>query len=302
MIVSKVVDLKIGNLNFIRYKELGYIFNGVGDTIKVKIEDLSYGSKAKILCKCDNCGKEKEIQFKAYLNHLKLHNIYTCYKCCYVKISKTNLERYGKENTFQVEEFKDKSKETMMFNHGVEHPMYSDIIKETLYNTNENRYGVKVYSQTAKFKIQSKETFNKKYGVDHPSQLESFQEKNRKTRIDNNIQTPDELIEPFDLYRKKVDLLTNRHTKKLYEEWDGYDYYDGEYIKIYMSGNNHALIPSVDHKISVFYGFSNNIPIEEISQFSNLCITKMSINSRKRHLTEEQFRVSKLFYKKRGVN
>ena len=39
--------------------------------------------------------------------------------------------------------------------------------------------------------------------------------------------------------------------------------------------------PTIDHKISVFNGFINNISPEEISQLENLCITKRTNNSKK---------------------
>jgi hypothetical protein len=47
--------------------------------------------------------------------------------------------------------------------------------------------------------------------------------------------------------------------------------------------------PTIDHKISTYYGFINNIPIDVISNVENLCITKRSINSSKNRLTENQF-------------
>ena len=37
----------------------------------------------------------------------------------------------------------------------------------------------------------------------------------------------------------------------------------------------------MDHKISVFYGFMNNISESEISKLDNLVITKKGINSSK---------------------
>jgi hypothetical protein len=44
--------------------------------------------------------------------------------------------------------------------------------------------------------------------------------------------------------------------KDLLENWDGYDYYDGEYIKdnfcLYSNDKNY---PTMDHKISCYYGF-----------------------------------------------
>ena len=76
----------------------------------------------------------------------------------------------------------------------------------------------------------------------------------------------------------------------LFDIWDGYDYYDKEYIKnnlqlSYMNCN----YPTVDHKVSVFYGFNNKIPAEDIAKIDNLCITKRIINSLKRTKTETEF-------------
>jgi hypothetical protein len=35
--------------------------------------------------------------------------------------------------------------ETLIKNYGVENPMYSEIIKERIYNTNLSKYGNKIY-------------------------------------------------------------------------------------------------------------------------------------------------------------
>ena len=74
------------------------------------------------------------------------------------------------------------------------------------------------------------------------------------------------------------------------KDWDGYDYYDSEYIK-----DNFNLdpfdenYPNFDHKISTRHGFDNNIPINEIAHISNICITKRKINMLKYAKTEEEF-------------
>ena len=81
----------------------------------------------------------------------------------------------------------------------------------------------------------------------------------------------------------------------LYENWDGYDYYDGEYIKGNFSHSPlSSLYPTIDHKISTYFGFINNIEPEEISSLENLCITKKKINSQKRELTDYQFPLSNI--------
>jgi hypothetical protein len=62
--------------------------------------------------------------------------------------------------------------------------------------------------------------------------------------------------------------------------WDGFDFYDGEYIIDYLKLHPlDALYPTVDHKISILEGFKNNIPPNIISDIGNLCVTKRKINS-----------------------
>lgn len=91
-----------------------------------------------------------------------------------------------------------------------------------------------------------------------------------------------ELKTPFQEYKLTVRRLTQRVKKLLLENWNGYDYYDNEYIrenyKLKPNDNNY---PTIDHKKSVFWGFMNGIPTEEIGDISNLCITKRYINSSK---------------------
>ena len=130
----------------------------------------------------------------------------------------------------------------------------------------------------------------KKYGVKCSSQSKEVKEKLKITRIKNGNQVPDELKTPFMLYSSEVNNLTKLNKKELFENWNGYDYYDNEYIKgNFNLYSNNSLFPTIDHKISVYYGFINNISIEEISSINNLCITKRGINSSKNKLTEEQF-------------
>lgn len=100
-----------------------------------------------------------------------------------------------------------------------------------------------------------------------------------------------EKLTEYQEYRRLVDNLTNRNKKELYENWDGYDYYDNEYIRDNFELNSgDKNYPTIDHKKSVIYGFDNNISPEEISNIENLCITKRTINSSKNYKTEEEFK------------
>ena len=48
--------------------------------------------------------------------------------------------------------------------------------------------------------------------------------------------------------------------------------------------------PTIDHKISVIYGFINNISIENISNINNLCFTKNYLNAKKGGMVENEFK------------
>ena len=178
-----------------------------------------------------------------------------------------------------------------MEKHGVEHQMHLQATKDKIKETCLDRYGVTNYTKTDECKIKIKQTFLSNYGVEHDNKTDEGQLRRKETRISKGNQSPDHLIEPYKLYRKRVDNILDRLRLEIIKDWDGYDYYDGEYIKdnfsLYKSGDR--LYPTIDHKISVYYGFINNIPLEEIGGKENLCITKSHINSQKRDLNESEY-------------
>ena len=57
-----------------------------------------------------------------------------------------------------------------------------------------------------------------------------------------------------------------------------------QYIKNnFMLDKNDPSYPTIDHKISIFFGFINKISVEEISRIENLCLTKRILNLKKNH-------------------
>lgn len=94
------------------------------------------------------------------------------------------------------------------------------------------------------------------------------------------------------VYVKKARTLSRRNYKKLYEIWDGIDYYDGEFIKDnnFEVKKGRVLNPSVDHKISLNKAFDLGMTIEEAADISNLCITKLIYNIIKHKMTEDEFK------------
>lgn len=290
MLITKFVDIKISSRTYKYYKELGYLFFKNGDSINVDVNHLTKGSKIKVNCKCTFCHVEKYIHWKDYIKYISLHNFYSCYKCCYEKIKITNNIKYNKNNTFEVDIFKEKSKNTLLKNIGYSHPMFSDTIKKKVYQTCYERHGYYFYMQVENNRQLIKNKCLEEFGVDHISKYPPFQEKKKIKRIEKGTQIPDYMLDPFFIYRRKVHNLTNKNKSILFENWNGYDYYDNTYIKNNIEINN-GNYPSIDHKVSVYYGFKNNISEEVISDIENLCITKRSLNAKKGILNEDIFKI-----------
>lgn len=348
MIVNKNVTLTMNNRYVKHYQTLGYKVKG-GDTIQVKIEDLTPSSNVILTVTCDCCGTDKLMGYNTY-NRFTLNQTepYYCHKCNDLKRKKTNQERYGCDNVFQSEEKKEKRRQTMIERHGSEHALRVPEFKAKTKATNQERFGYDYASQNEEIKQKIEDTFmrnygvktslldpetiekiketnTKLYGVDNVLKLREFKEeamlrvysveypgaseeirervkktnnerfgcdcclsnkeiqkKSKKTRLERGSYLTEEQRTTYKNYWLKVKRITVKNRKTLFETWDGTDYYDGEYIK-----ENFALpsgskeYPTLDHKISVSYGFKHDIDPEEIGKLENLCITKRSINSRK---------------------
>jgi hypothetical protein len=246
------------------------------------------------------------------------------------KKKKTIKEIYGVEYITQSKEFKDKAKKTKKEKYGNENFINFDRIKKTKkekYNdeffnniekskqTNLEKYGVENVSQIDNIKLKKKETSLKNYGKDHPLKTFEIMEKLRNTNIDklgvpyptmskeitnkifdtnvkNNRWIKYEDRDKFYNYYLLACKFTLKNKKDLLENWNGYDYYTGEYILYNFNlDSNDKNYPTIDHKNSIRYGFDNNISAEEISKIDNLCITTRSNNSSKGEKIEEKFNI-----------
>jgi hypothetical protein len=227
------------------------------------------------------------------------------------KRNKNNLEKYGYESTFQVEEIKEKIKQTNVDRYGFECcSKNKDVIKK-MKNTNIERYGFENVCQHDDIKKRRVETLIEKYGESYglfiyekvkitcmeiygeiyPTRNEDIKLKMKNIRLSKNLQTSDDKLSDMEIYKRKVKSVTLKNSYKLFENLDGYDYYDGEFILYnYNLHYKNKKYPSIDHKYSVYYGFHNNISPENIGSFENLCITKRHLNSSKREKTENEFR------------
>jgi hypothetical protein len=241
------------------------------------------------------------------------------------KGKKTMLKKYGVDSYFKTdesrefnskwmssEEFKSKSKKTMLEKYGVDSYSKTDEFKflinskmsqtiEKIKTTFLEKYGNEYLSKTEYwkyiFKSKLEETIQKckktcleKYGVDNVSKVSEIKDRIRLTKELNGDIIPEDKSDDWYKYKKIVRCITKSNKNTLYENWDGYDYYDSELIKGYLSHTHtHRFYPTIDHKISVYYGFKNSIDPNIIGSIDNLCITKRFINSTKSSMIEEEF-------------
>ena len=130
MILTREIIVKINESNLSYYEELGYDVN-IGEALIIPIELLSTGSHYKIDCKCDTCGKIKEVIFKNYVKYDNRWGEYFCRKCSESKRKKTLKENYGVEYPIQSKEIRKKIEKSMIEKFGVNNPSKSkDILKK----------------------------------------------------------------------------------------------------------------------------------------------------------------------------
>ena len=294
MILSNEVEMQLGEKNHTFLKKKYNLDSNLmpGETFKITIDKLSKGSKSIVSVSCDYCGNILQVPYKRYNLSTKIVSKYACSSkdCSNQKIKDVCRIKYGVDNPFQSDFVKEKSKDTLNKKYGVEHPMFLEETKSKIKETCKEKYGVDNYMKTEECRQKIKNTNLEKYGVEWPNQTIDGKKKRKETRIRNGTQIPDELVTPYKLYRRLVDNKLDIIRSEFLNQWDGYDYYDGEYIKDNIElGPKNRLYPTIDHKVSVYFGFINDISVENISDVSNLCVTKSCVNSRKRDLNEDEF-------------
>jgi hypothetical protein len=214
------------------------------------------------------------------------------------KAFKTNEVKYGSYSPMKNEDVIKLGKLTKLINHGNEN--YNNIEKiKRFWNEVEQTYIDNVVSKTKNTKLinHDDENYNnpekmiktkiEKYGFYFTNHEKAYD-----TKVKNGIIKTGDILKDWQFYRREVARFTRKNKKHLYENWNGHDYYDNELIKGYLSHTHtHRFYPTIDHKISVYFGFMNNISPEEIGSLDNLCITKRYINSMKGKSIENNFNI-----------
>lgn len=310
MILSKNIFITVSPKTLSYYRNIGYDAK-CSDVISVSYENLPKGSAVKVDYQCDLCKFTYNIKFYNYVINVDKNNgISVCKKCSEIKKEKTVFEKYGVKNISQSKEIQIKKEETFLKNYNVKNifkdkdftqkkllqkfnvvnPSQLDWVQDKIKLTNLERFGVEYSLQSDKVKEKSKETNLLKYGTEYACQNNFIKEKILNTKIINGSAIDPIFLSEFNIYRKKVNNVTKKLKKILFSNWDGYDFYDNEYIKDNLNLHyNSPIYPTIDHKKSIFYGFQNNISPNEIGNLSNLCITKRQINIKKNKKTEKEF-------------
>lgn len=97
----------------------------------------------------------------------------------------------------------------------------------------------------------------------------------------SNIWIPLDLIRDFEIYRRLCIIETNKHKRDLFDKWDGKCYYSGLELITDPLKYNDKMYRTIDHKISIYSGYVNNISEKIIGSIDNLCICSRSSNSSK---------------------
>jgi len=148
----------------------------IGDYNKLNRE-----SKIKFTC---NCGKEYDKNFRLMYESGGAY----CNKCTDKnradKIKINTLEQYGVEYSFQREDIKEKSKNTIKVRYGVDNVTQIPGIKEKAIKTNIQKYGVEHPQQNNEMKQRVRKNNLDKYGVVSTAMLDEVKEKAKHTNLE----------------------------------------------------------------------------------------------------------------------
>ncbi len=257
MSINKKV--KIMETKLERYGDIHYNNNEKGKNTKLeRYGDENYNNRLKAF-------ETNEIRYGSY-SQMKNPDV--------VKLGKLRkLERYGSENYNNIDKIKS-------FWMSVEKSYINEMVNK-VKNTKLEVYGDENYNNTSKMI----DTKHERYGCYYINPEKSY-----NSKVYSGVIKTGDVLTDWNFYKREVARYTRKNKKKLYENWNGTDHYDNELIKDYLSYNHvHRFYPTIDHKLSVFFGFANDISAEEIGHLDNLCITKRYLNSIKNKMVESEF-------------
>lgn len=180
---TTIVHWHPGNKEY--YTNKGYMFTKMKDSFEVKVEDLPEQSHAWVKVQCDFCGDIINVKYQNYQNRGALSGGYACTRCKHKKAKNSVQNKYGVDNIFQTDTYKDKAKETCLNKYGVEHYSQGQEWKDRIVQICLAKYGETSYLKTDECKNRIRQTNLEKYGYEYPMQSDVVQEKIHRTLFQN---------------------------------------------------------------------------------------------------------------------
>ncbi len=185
-----------------------------------------------IRLKCDMCGKEWETRgSKTRIMSRKTH---MCSEQCKRTAhknggvierqrAKTNVARYGAENTFAAESCKQKITNTLIERHGVKHALQSSIFLEKFKRTMIERFGVESPSQSSEIQAKQVATMQRNWGVSYPMQLQHVRDAMMsgtiaKYGVPHHMQNKEHAYEVFQKRASEGTLFISKPEQLFYEK------------------------------------------------------------------------------------
>ena len=186
-------------------EELDYLNNRYDDSESINETLIRIYYNYNIHPKCPICGKPLELFRTKWRKY--------CSQSCKSKDLANQLEqKYGVRSTLQLEENKEKSKQTCIKHYGVDHPLKSKQIRNQIKQTNKEKYGYEFISQSEECKNKVKQTCLERYGSEYYFTSKDCKQKTiEKFGVDNYRKT-DECKQLVSKYNKehKDELLEKR--------------------------------------------------------------------------------------------
>jgi len=158
------------------YEEIGELYNATARQVK-RLNNEKY-----------KCKKNKQDiianRCKGINTYLQSENAKNTNKLALEKRNKTLKEKYGVTNVFQLDDVKNKIKETNLEKYGVENVGQNPEIQNKAKQTMVDRYGVTSMFAKPEVKEKVKASLIKRFGTTHFTALEEVQNKIKETNLE----------------------------------------------------------------------------------------------------------------------
>ena len=206
LVPNQTFLIKTGGKTINHYRSLGYNVKP-NQEFEVPLEHLMTTSHQKIALTCDGCGKEFHREYRTYIEIKETGSPDYCRKCTTNnKVKKTVQERYGVDNIFQSDVFKEKQKNTLLERYGVANSSQIEDVKIKRKQTFLEHYGVDNPNKCEDIRKKAINTCLERYGYDHPQKVPEIKQRSIQTLISNgNVPTSSQQIEVYNMVKSIFD-------------------------------------------------------------------------------------------------